>query len=650
MTSRTTSTVRAHPIGRNAAAAIALAMVVLALYWPVLDTYFVADDFAYLWAISSAHSPSVIFSALAERYFRPAVVALYYLNYSSSGLAPLTYHVTVVIVHGAAAWMLYVFLSQRPFFMRPQSAFLAALLFAVFGGHAEAVTWIGGAADPLLTLFVLSMLVCYARLQEAARPAALSIAIWVAYLCALLSKESAGIAPALLLLTLCSQPSWWLRKTALRRSAIVGLGLCAVTVGYLVVRHHVLGFTFVRLEGLGMASSIVHNFRPFFVRSVLPQGDFLVFIYRYSGDLALLFLLTVLALRGVWRPHLRAATTLYCAVWIALAPVLPLSIGIEAPQSERLIYLASAFGCGLMVAMLDALLAVASSTIAIGALVLWNSFCLLSHNASWIQAASITRAHTDSYAAMAGSLTTVGKPIFVLNLVDNVDGAYVWRRGFHEALRLVTETEYASAVDRTIVVSVIETSGRGRARAERVDSRTFTLDLDDASLVAPPPDSSWFETQTSSGTGLRLRFNPSANQALVLYMTPERIERVGTIAAGPAAPIGYIDVPAGSTTCEGELVELRGWAVHDVGISHVVIVFEASDRHIELARARHFDRPDVRAALPSFPDSDSAGWAAAVPCRRLRQLTNASVARLRVVAVSADGIHAAVGERDITVR
>ena len=57
--------------------AAAYLVVGLAVYARILGTFFVADDFSYLDELSKAQSPAVIFSALAGRYFRPAVVFVY---------------------------------------------------------------------------------------------------------------------------------------------------------------------------------------------------------------------------------------------------------------------------------------------------------------------------------------------------------------------------------------------------------------------------------------------------------------------------------------------------------------------------------------------------------------------------------------------
>ena len=72
------------------------------------------------------------------------VVLAYYVNYQISALDPVSYHLTVVLLNVVNSFL--VFLLGRTLGAPPLAAPLAGLLFLVFGGHAEAITWIGGMA------------------------------------------------------------------------------------------------------------------------------------------------------------------------------------------------------------------------------------------------------------------------------------------------------------------------------------------------------------------------------------------------------------------------------------------------------------------------------------------------------------------------
>jgi len=88
--------------------ALGYAAVGLCLYAPILGSFFLADDFAYLDAIKATGSPSVMFSALAGRYFRPMAMFVYYANYQVSGLSPWSYHLSMLGVHLLNTWLVFL--------------------------------------------------------------------------------------------------------------------------------------------------------------------------------------------------------------------------------------------------------------------------------------------------------------------------------------------------------------------------------------------------------------------------------------------------------------------------------------------------------------------------------------------------------------
>ena len=210
-------------------------------------------------------------------------------------------------------------------------------MFLVFGGHAEAVTWIGGMADPLVTMFLLVALLLFLRSLDSARPVPLLIGTWLAFAAALLSKESAAAFLGLALVgAVLASPSWPDRQRV-RRTILALSVLVLVLVAYFALRKAVLGFTFVNLEGLGTNTNLPDTARAFVLRSFLPQGSLLSLIWAHSLDVYVIapvvLALVWIARRADYRP------LLLLALWfgLAVAPVLPLSISIATPETERLI-------------------------------------------------------------------------------------------------------------------------------------------------------------------------------------------------------------------------------------------------------------------------------------------------------------------------
>ena len=152
-----------------------------------------------------------------DRLYRPLTTLSFLVNYVflGSGGNPLGYHVVNFLLHAGNVLLLFA-LAQR--LLRDRTAaFCAAALWAVHPVTTESVANIAGRADLLAGMCLLAALVVYSG--AAARP----LALGALCLAGCLSKESAAVLPALLLLwdiTTERKPRW-------RDYAAVGLALAA---------------------------------------------------------------------------------------------------------------------------------------------------------------------------------------------------------------------------------------------------------------------------------------------------------------------------------------------------------------------------------------------------------------------------------------
>ncbi len=512
----------------GAAAVLSLYLVVgVTVYARILQTFFVADDFAYLHDIAVSKSPSIIFSALAGRYFRPMVVLSYYLNYQISALDPFSYHLTAVLLNVVNAWL--VFLLGRALAAPPLAAPLAGLLFLVFGGHAEAITWIGGMADPLVTLFVLIALLLFLRALDRERPLGFVLAIWALFAGALLSKESAAVLPGLLI----AAASFARSDGRLRARLLVMTlaGMAVLVVGYLLLRQLILGFSFVTLEGLGTNTHFIATARAFIIRSFLPQGELALTVFMYRFDVLLGVPIVGLLAWGLTKSDLRSLAFIALCLGIALAPVLPLSIAMATPESERLIYMASAFAALLLVWFLAVVL---QQPRVLAAIVLicaaGNVVALTRINQSWMEAASIVKNSMPTFAEVIRTHGRSGNALLFLNVPDNIRGAYVFRRGFHEALQMAAPEEMEAMAD----VSVLSVFGIGDVgvpvRVTATGPRSVAVKLDGGWLLgAPNPPTPKVALKDWSLQSFTADFTTGADGSLILYFTPQRVDFIGRV-------------------------------------------------------------------------------------------------------------------------
>jgi tetratricopeptide (TPR) repeat protein len=130
-------------------------------------------------------------------YYRPVVLASLWLDSRlSEALRTPTYHATNVLLHTAATWL--VWLLGRRVLASAFAALVAALFFAVHPVHTESVAFVSGRTDLLASLFALAATLAWAHRRVAPSAAALLLAA--------LSKETAFVLPAVLLLWDAVQP------------------------------------------------------------------------------------------------------------------------------------------------------------------------------------------------------------------------------------------------------------------------------------------------------------------------------------------------------------------------------------------------------------------------------------------------------------
>ncbi len=194
------------------------------------DRFLVVDDPAIKrWDALPRLFVSDLFPAgVASGYYRPLQALSYALDYRLWGLAPLGFHLTNVVLHAAAAALLYLVAARV--LASASAALVAAALFAVHPLHVEAVTYVAGRSDPLAAVFELLAMLGF--LRGGRRDGVLAL---VAFAAALLAREAALVLPVLFFVVDRVPPGRPRRPvTAYLPYAVVG-GL------YLALRTEVVG-------------------------------------------------------------------------------------------------------------------------------------------------------------------------------------------------------------------------------------------------------------------------------------------------------------------------------------------------------------------------------------------------------------------------
>lgn len=189
--------------------ALALSILVAAVYAPIANLSFLSDDFGFVksaalpdggtnwaWILDTFHGPVHGEQAM----LRPLYALSWGLDYSLYGTKPLGYHLTNLALHAVNSFLVYlVALELVSGEKRRATAVSAGALFALHPVHPEAVTWVSGRVDVICAVFYLSSLVLFLRLLRTRRTPYL-IGSLAAFVLALLSKEMAVVLPGLLFL------------------------------------------------------------------------------------------------------------------------------------------------------------------------------------------------------------------------------------------------------------------------------------------------------------------------------------------------------------------------------------------------------------------------------------------------------------------
>ncbi|MDX1977741.1 MAG: hypothetical protein SFT94_08710 [Pseudanabaenaceae cyanobacterium bins.68] len=387
------------PIG-----AIAWLGITFLVYGLVLPGFFLSDDFGFvsnlaelcpvsLWDCSKKFGGAL--------FFRPLTSLSFYTDYLLWQKNAWGYHGTNLVFHGINCYL--VALLGTKLTGSARAGIIAGLIFLVLPSHCEAVTWISARADLLCTALVLTGLLLHLYGRS-----------WLACLLfglALTAKESGIIYPLLLYPPVIRGSRRW--------RLVIAYGL--VLLSYLTLRYLALG---VVIGGYGAGISwqqIPLNLWHSLGRTFLPPWGARM-IYPLTG--------IILGL-GIWRSRYLSRSNQSICRWLTIAyfvcllPVLNLSVSLTTTQEERFLYLPSVFGCILLAVLLDKIRILKYLTIGILNIGLQSSIQV------WVAAAQISSTMVQSLAEIPPAPV-----LYVVNLPDRLEGAYIFRNSFPRAVRL----------------------------------------------------------------------------------------------------------------------------------------------------------------------------------------------------------------------
>ncbi|MBK7157702.1 MAG: hypothetical protein IPH77_03885 [Ignavibacteria bacterium] len=151
---------------------LAIILITFLVYYNSLSNEFVFDDESVIQnnqSITSTDNIPKFFTAedgfhkVIGRYYRPIVSSSYAIDFSIWGLNPYGFHLTNIIIHILSCLLLYKILSMLfwRYKYRNLFALFSTLIFAVHPVHTEAVSWISGRTDSMVTMFFFASFLFY---------------------------------------------------------------------------------------------------------------------------------------------------------------------------------------------------------------------------------------------------------------------------------------------------------------------------------------------------------------------------------------------------------------------------------------------------------------------------------------------------------
>jgi len=443
------------------------------VYAPMLFGAFQSDDFNLLDSIRSDGPLSVW--TWRSSFLRPLASLLLFAQGALGGWKPAAFHATSLALHACGAWLLVrnaARLRERtgagPRVVWP----IGAIAFALLPSHLEPVCWISCQADLLAAVLGLASLDLLLR-----RPEGSGLRVHAAWITcaalAMLSKESVVALPAILLLA-----EAWIAPRSRASLARVALACALLLVGYALVRRACLG-EWVAGYGHGsmahprvavvLANLALFPLRTLFAPVALGPGwesmagaraaDFHRLFEGTSARVVLILAAAAgLAALWVWRARwiglpasLRFA---FAGFALACLPVLTLRVSLVDSQGERLLYFPGMFLCLALGELLQPLLRRRAVAVAGLAVVFVAALTLVRGQSSWTSAQHLATDLVDATARHVGAAP--GDSLVVLNLPDNLRGAYVLRNGLHHGIRLRQGIDPSRVVGPLTVSSILD--------------------------------------------------------------------------------------------------------------------------------------------------------------------------------------------------
>jgi hypothetical protein len=400
------------------------------LYLPVIKRQFVSDDFKVLYRVCIEKN------FFTKGFFRPLSDISIFMNYNLAGFNPILFNSFNIVIHGVNSYLVYLtslfFFNSAGFFKKKQLAVFSSLIFLSYPFHNEAVVWLLGRGASLACMLSLLSVVCYYTIENISLR---NVLVCLFYFLSISAFESTILFPLIFMITL-----WAERGTG---STIRNWAIMLFSTLFL---HLVLRYAISQSLMGHYGNEFFHSgFKVYFLNAVKTAGRLFlpptqnaelitaVFILLFSGSTwYLLKNLNKIRSSPVKRRIISLSGMLLVSCFI---PIIS-GISTQTSETDRALYYPSVFLC--MILGLLFVFGIKKSgyqTVILFLILSYNIFFLEKNNKNWIKASEITQAVINKTLEISRFEKNDGRTYF-LNIPNEIEGAYVFRLGFPDALRI----------------------------------------------------------------------------------------------------------------------------------------------------------------------------------------------------------------------
>ncbi|MHB8903684.1 MAG: tetratricopeptide repeat protein [Patescibacteria group bacterium] len=256
---------------------------------------------------------SDVFLTDAKYYYRPLLNLSLMFDFKIAGSLPFIFHLSNILLHILASILVFILFIKLNY--KKQLAFFFSLLFLSHPVLVQAVAWIPGRNDSLLTVFILAAFISFLNFKE--KPKLFSYLAYLGFLLlALFTKETAAMLPAVIIFYfLAVEPK---KISSTDKYLLIGGSLAIGFIWYLF-RRLALGSD--PLTDNLIINSLISTWPAFFIslgKIIWPFNLSVLPILKDSSIISGLLFLPLLVAALLFSKNKRFSYLVYGAIWFFL--------------------------------------------------------------------------------------------------------------------------------------------------------------------------------------------------------------------------------------------------------------------------------------------------------------------------------------------